>query len=93
MSRFFYVQKRGIILKKKKKHFELSTLIVWIVLWIVNTYSDVHKVNIFINNRYYKMSEFVHDDDNDDAKVLVIPWGFLKTAELIKNVFTEGTKQ
>ena len=31
-------------------HFELSPLIVWITLWIVNTYSGF-QVNIFSNNR------------------------------------------
>ena len=33
-----------------KKHFELSPLIVWITLWIVNTLSEF-QVNIFSNNR------------------------------------------
>ena len=35
---------------EKKMHFELSPLIVWIALWIVNTYSEF-QVNIFSNNR------------------------------------------
>ena len=49
-------------------HFELSPLIVWIVLWIVSEF----QVNIFSNKkRYYKM--FLHNDDNDDAKALAIP--------------------
>ena len=40
-------QKKDIILKKKKKmHFELSPLIVW----IVNTYSEF-QANIFSNSR------------------------------------------
>ena len=52
-------------------HFELSRLIVWIDLWVVNTYS-VFRVNIFSNNRYYKMSNFLHGD-NDDAKAIEIP--------------------
>ena len=47
-------RKGGIILKTKM-HFELSPLILWIALWIVNTYSEF-QVNIFSNNRYYKMS-------------------------------------
>ena len=34
----------------EKMHFELSSLIVWITLWIVNTYSEF-QVNIFSNNR------------------------------------------
>ena len=38
--------KKGIILKM---YFELSPSIVWIVLWIVNTYSEF-RVNIFSNN-------------------------------------------
>ena len=36
--------------KKKKMHFELSPLIVWIALWIVNTYFDF-QINIFGNDR------------------------------------------
>ena len=36
--------------KTKKMHFELSPLIVWIALWIVNTYFEF-QVNIFSNNR------------------------------------------
>ena len=35
---------------KKKMHFELSPLIIWIDLWIVNTYSKF-EVNIVNNNR------------------------------------------
>ena len=35
--------------KKKKMHFELPPLIVWIAVWIVNTYSHFLK-NIFSNN-------------------------------------------
>ena len=36
------------------------------------------QVNIFSNNRYYKMSKFLHHDDhhNDDAKAIAIPRGF-----------------
>ena len=45
----YFKSKKGIILKKKK-HFELSSLIAWIALWIVNTYSEF-QVNIFSNNR------------------------------------------
>ena len=50
MSQFFQVKKRDIILKKKKMHFELSPLIVWIALWIVNTYSKF-QVNTFTDKR------------------------------------------
>ena len=47
-------QKRGLILKKDM-NFELSPLIAWIALWIVNIFSKF-QVNILSNNRYYKMS-------------------------------------
>ena len=36
--------------KKKKMHFELSLLIIWIALWIVNTYFEF-QVIIFSNKR------------------------------------------
>ena len=42
--------KKGHNSKKKNMHFELSPLIIWIALWIVNTYSEF-QVNIFNNNR------------------------------------------
>ena len=51
--------------------FELSPLLVWISLWIVNTHSEF-QVNIFRNN-IYKMSRFLLDDDNDDAKAITLP--------------------
>ena len=35
---------------KKKRQFELSALMAWIALWIVNTYSKF-QVNIFYNKR------------------------------------------
>ena len=35
---------------EKKMHFELSPVIVWIALWIVDTYFEFH-VNIFSYNR------------------------------------------
>ena len=54
------------MLKKKKKHFKLSLLIVWIALSIVNTYSKF-QVNIFSNNRdITKCQKFLHIDNNDD---------------------------
>ena len=63
-------------------HFELSSLIVWIALLIVNTYSEFQVNHI----RYYRISQFLHGDDedkdNDDAKAIVIPRFFPKTAEL-----------
>ena len=34
----------------EKMHFKLSLFIVWIALWIVNTYSEL-QVNILSNNR------------------------------------------
>ena len=51
-------------------HFELSPLVVWIVLWIENTYSEF-QVNIFSNNRdIIKCYSFLHHDDNNDAKAI-----------------------
>ena len=56
------------------------------------TYSEF-QVNVFSNNRYYKMSKFSHnddydddadDDDNDDDKAIAIlrVFFFPKTAKL-----------
>ena len=42
--------KKGVNSEKKIMHFELSPLIVWIALWIVNTYSEF-QVYIFGNDR------------------------------------------
>ena len=42
--------KKGLDSEKKKKHVELSPLIVWSASWIVNTYSEF-QANIFSNNR------------------------------------------
>ena len=55
------LSKKGRIILKKM-HFELSPFIVWIALWVVNTYS-LFPVNIFSNNseRYYRMSKLLHD--------------------------------
>ena len=45
-----------------------------IALSIVNTYSEF-QVNIFSNNRdIYKISQFLHNNDNDDTKAISIPW-------------------
>ena len=43
-------RKRDTNLKKKKKHFVLSPLVVWVVLWTVNIGSEF-QVKIFTNNR------------------------------------------
>ena len=76
---------------EKKMHFKLSSLIVWITLWIVNTHSKF-QVNIFSNNRDYKMSQFLHDDDdeNDDAKAIAIPRVFSENSRA-KNLENKTT--
>ena len=73
---------RGVLdedkkLELKKEQFELSHLIVWIALWIVNTCSEFQE-NIFSNNkRYYKMSKFLYTATADDeAKAIAIPQVF-----------------
>ena len=67
-------------------HFELSPLIVWIVLWIVNTYSEF-QVNIFSNKRDITKCQFLHNDaDADDAKAIAIPRFSPETAELKKEI-------
>ena len=43
-------------------HFELSPLIIWIALWIVNTYSKF-QVNIFSNKRNITKCQFSHPDE------------------------------
>ena len=67
---------------EKKMEFELSPFIVWIALWTVNTYSKF-QVNIFSNNeRYYKMSQFLHHhDDNAKAIANSIPRVFSKNSQ------------
>ena len=61
---------------EKKKHFELSPLIVWIALWIGNTYSEF-EVNIVSNSRDTTKCQFLHhQDDNTDAKAIAISWLF-----------------
>ena len=50
----YLIENKKCKLKKghnsEKMHFELSSLIVWIALWIANTYSEF-QVNFFSNNR------------------------------------------
>ena len=58
--------KGGIILKLM--HFELTPLIVWIALRIVNTYFKF-QINIFSNDRDITKCQFLHHDD----KVIAIP--------------------
>ena len=62
-------------------HFELSPLIVWMVLCIVNTCSEF-QVNICSNNRHIKKCQSfcttmaatpTTTPDNDDAKAIAIP--------------------
>ena len=56
----------------EKNHFELSPMIVWNALWVVNTYSE-GQVNTFRSNRdITKFHGFLHDD-SDDAKAIAIP--------------------
>ena len=65
---------------EKQNAFKLSPLIVWIALWIVNKYSKF-QINIFSNKRYYKMSKFLHDDNNDDARAIAIPRVFSENSQ------------
>ena len=57
MSKKFKLKKGH---NSKEISFELSPLIVWIVLWRVNTYSEF-QVNIFSNNRDIKKCLLLHD--------------------------------
>ena len=59
-----------------KKIVGLPPLLVWVPLLIVNNYSEF-QVNIFGNNRYLKMSKFLHDAADDDARAMTIPRRFL----------------
>ena len=73
-------RKKGITLSKKIGG--LPPLLVWVPLLIVNNYSEF-QVNIFSNNRYLKMSKFLHDAANDDAaaddaRAMTIPRSFLR---------------
>ena len=68
-------------------HFELSPLIVWIVIWITNTYSEF-EVNIFSNNRdMTKCQCFLHDIDND-SKAKEIPPVFSENSGVKKCCFS-----
>ena len=61
-------------------HFELSPLIVWIPVWIVNTYSKF-QVKIFSNNRDIKFQSFWMTKTTmipDNAKAIAIPRGILR---------------
>ena len=64
-------------------------LIVRIVLWIVNIYSEF-QVNIFSNKRDITKCQFLHneadddDADDNDAKAIAIPRFSPETAELKK---------
>ena len=56
-------------------HLELSPVIVWIALWIVNTYSKF-QVNIFNSSTdITKCQSFLHDNG---AKAITIPLVFYK---------------
>ena len=67
----------------EKMNSELSPLIVWIALWIVNKFSEF-QVNIFSNNRDITKCQTLHDANDDNAKVLAQYLGFSqKTAKLI----------
>ena len=61
-------------------HFKLSPLIVWIDLWIVNTYSEF-QVNIFSNNRDIQTVKVLHTDDNDNTKAIAVPWVFSENSQ------------
>ena len=71
--------------KSNKGHFESSPLIVWIDLWIVNTYSEF-QVNIFSNNRditkYQSFCTTTSTTDNNDAKAIAI----------VTSVFSENSR-
>ena len=69
------MSKKGRILKKKM-HFKLSPLIVWIALWIVLTYSKF-QVNIFSKNRDMTKCQFLHNHD-DATKGYSNTLGFLR---------------
>ena len=68
-------------------HLELFPLIVWIALWIINTYSKF-EVNIFSNKkRYYKMSKILHaaTDNNASTKAIAIPRVFYENSRAKNN--------
>ena len=60
----------------EKMHFELSPLIIWISLWIVNTYSEF-QVHIFCNNRDITKCQKFSQNSNGNAVAL-------KTAKLTR---------
>ena len=60
-------------------HIELSPLIVWIAHCIVNSYSEF-QVDIFSNDKYYKISKFLQDDNND-TKAIAIPQVFSENSQ------------
>ena len=57
---------------------------VWIALWIVNTYSEF-QVNIFNNNRDITRCQSLNannnNDDNDDANAIAIPHVFSENSQ------------
>ena len=60
--------------EKKKMHFELSPLKVWIALWTVNTYLEF-QVNIFSDDcGISECQSFADTDHSDDAKAIATPW-------------------
>ena len=66
-------------------HFELSPLIVWIALWMVNTYSKF-QINIFSNHRdVTKCQSFCTTVTvNDDAKAIAISSVFSENSQAKK---------
>ena len=62
-------------------HFECYLLIVWIALWIVNTYSEF-QLNIFHNNRDITKCQ------SDDGKAIAIPRVFSENSEANKALQT-----
>ena len=66
-------------------HFEFSPLILWIVLWIVNTYSEF-QVNIFTNKRdITKCHSFCMTTTMTTPKATAIPRVFYENSQA-KNV-------
>ena len=59
--------------------FELSPLIVWTVFWIVNIYFEF-QINIFSNNTDIVKSQFLHNNDNHNIKVIAIACVFSKNS-------------
>ena len=63
---------------EKNVHLELSPLIVWITLWIVNTHFEFQS-NIFSNNRDITKCQILHD--NNKAKAIAIPRVFSENSQ------------